>query len=359
MSYFDFYSEGKEEFYNKYEGDAICVYGDDCVHNTPLVSVIVPTYKRPALLKQAVDSVLGQRGFTDFEVIVMDNDAEHINDDTDTFLLMKSYGSDKIRYYRNKVVLTHNQDYGVSLARGKWIVFLHDDDVLNPYHLKVLTQIASKNQEAKYISCPYVDFEDGEDLTRIIQAEKYEYRLYTRSKNFVCLGFYPGWLGALIDRETYVNSGGMPTYCNNLGDYCMVQKFHYKFGVWEMSGDRPLYFRRVWKGQATSSGSLVWLDLYVNEYEYFKYVSKICHPLAHEFWERISSYRILDKAKSMNRGIYRYNIDLMELVKRSRMSKNSLYRNTKYYVDMVCMRIYEVIMSRVFVRKRDEGEIVL
>ena len=359
MSYFDFYSEGKEEFYNKYEGTSTCVYRGDCAHNIPLVSVIVPTYKRPELLKQAIDSVLGQKDFDDYELIVMDNDAAHINEDTDTFVLMNSYKSNKISYYRNNVVLTHNQDYGVSIARGKWIVFLHDDDLLNPYHLKILTEIASKNSAAKYISCPMKEFIYDDGIKQIINATKYKYSIYTRPKVMVCFGYYPGWLGALIDRVAYINSGGMPTYCNNLGDYCMVQKFHYKYGIWDMEGDAPLYFHGIWEKQASANGSKTWNNLFVSEYEYYQYVSKVFHPITYTFWERISSYKILDDAKMINRGIYQYNIDLMNLATSAGMSTNFLYKNLQYKIDMILCSGIEAIYNKSFVRKCDEGEVLL
>ena len=95
-----------------------------------------------------------------------------------------------------------------------------------------MTEIAKKNSQAKYISCPIKDFVDGTSVINTKFTDKYQYSVYTKAKEEACLGYYTGWLGALIDRKAYISSGGMPTYCNNLGDFCMVQKIHYKLLLW-------------------------------------------------------------------------------------------------------------------------------
>ena len=39
----------------------------------PLVTVAIPAYKRPGLLRDAVDSALCQEGFRDFEILIVDD----------------------------------------------------------------------------------------------------------------------------------------------------------------------------------------------------------------------------------------------------------------------------------------------
>lgn len=357
--FFDFYGEGKEDFYNKFKGvESVLIQGEHW-EKAPLVTILLPTYKRCDLLKEALDSAINQIGFDDYQIIVVDNEGENLNVITETAKLMSRYDDDKILYYRHKKSVTFKTDNAIKLARSKWIVLLHDDDILSPYHLKVLIGIAGRNPEAKYISCPCETFIDGEESRLLRQWTHYAYKLYTSKKNMVCLGFYPGRLGALVNREAYIETGGIPTCCNNLGDYCMVQKFHYKFGVWELKSETPLYFRRLWKGQVSAEGTSVWTKLYVKEYEYFEYVSRVFHPFTYKFWDRISSYRILEKARDMNIGMYMCSIDLFGLAKQANMSTNSLYKNIKYKIDMAFFRIYGAIARRLFVQKRDEGTIIL
>lgn len=62
----------------------------------PVVSICIPTYNRVSLLKQAIDSVLGQR-FEDYELIVSDNASTD-----DTTSLVNSYSDKRLRYSRNR-----------------------------------------------------------------------------------------------------------------------------------------------------------------------------------------------------------------------------------------------------------------
>ena len=73
----------------------------------PAVSVIIPTYNRGWMLKEAIDSVLAQ-DFTDFELIVVDDGS---TDDTGQVLAA----------YDQKVIALHQSNRGVSAARNRGI----------------------------------------------------------------------------------------------------------------------------------------------------------------------------------------------------------------------------------------------
>ncbi len=88
------------------------------------ISVVIPTYNRPELLKKAVDSVLAQT-FSDFEVIVVDDGLEQraeriisgVNDPRVTYIQHeKSRGGGAAR------------NTGIKNASGDFVAFLDDDD---------------------------------------------------------------------------------------------------------------------------------------------------------------------------------------------------------------------------------------
>jgi len=115
----------------------------------PKVSVIIPTYNRLPMLKEAVRSVLAQ-DFEDFELIVVDDGS------TDgTSEEMKQFGG------RVKVI-EHEENRGVSAARnrgvlhakGKYIAFLDSDDMWVKGKLKI--QVAFLNDNPHYPLC-YTD----------------------------------------------------------------------------------------------------------------------------------------------------------------------------------------------------------
>ncbi|WP_165312838.1 glycosyltransferase family 2 protein [Vibrio ziniensis] len=105
-----------------------------------IFSVVIPTRNRPQLFKMALDSVLSQE-FDSYEIIVV-NDGS-----TKEFLegynsIKSKHGSDgKVRFYELiHRPLGHGQsysmNYGVSMASGKYVCFLDDDDYwTDPQHL--------------------------------------------------------------------------------------------------------------------------------------------------------------------------------------------------------------------------------
>ena len=92
----------------------------------PLVSVIIPTYNRAWVLKEAVDSVLAQE-FGDFELIVVDDGS------TDATAELLAAYADRVRVLRqtNRGV-SAARNAGIAAARGKLIAFLDSDDLWLP-----------------------------------------------------------------------------------------------------------------------------------------------------------------------------------------------------------------------------------
>ncbi|MBC7359907.1 MAG: glycosyltransferase [Desulfacinum sp.] len=97
---------------------------------TGLVSVIIPTRDRAAMVREAVDSVLDQKD-AHSELIVVDDGS---TDETPEVL--SSY-RDRIRLIRqdNRGV-SAARNRGVQAARGEWIAFLDSDDLWLPGKLR-------------------------------------------------------------------------------------------------------------------------------------------------------------------------------------------------------------------------------
>lgn len=98
----------------------------------PKVSVVVPTFRRAALLKETVDSILAQT-FTDFELIIVDNMSE---DGTSEYVM--AIADQRVRYFRNPNhgVIAVNRNVGIGKATGKYIAFCDDDDLWHPSKLE-------------------------------------------------------------------------------------------------------------------------------------------------------------------------------------------------------------------------------
>ena len=100
----------------------------------PLVSVIVPTYNRPAMLEEALRSVLAQT-YTNFEIVVVNDAGEDVAD-----VINRFQGRAKISYLRHSENkgLAAARNTGIRAANGKYIAYLDDDDLYYPQHLEVL-----------------------------------------------------------------------------------------------------------------------------------------------------------------------------------------------------------------------------
>ena len=74
---------------------------------TPIISVIIPTFHRPDGAKAAVQSLFAQKNAPEFEIILIDNDAEASASDV-AKELAKDAESKNINFiYQNLVVLFH------------------------------------------------------------------------------------------------------------------------------------------------------------------------------------------------------------------------------------------------------------
>ena len=76
----------------------------------PLVSIIIPTYKRRHKINKAINSLIKQT-FLNWEAIVIDNNS---NDGTKE--LIHSYKDDRIKFFQinNKGVISISRNYGIN-----------------------------------------------------------------------------------------------------------------------------------------------------------------------------------------------------------------------------------------------------
>lgn len=112
-----------------------------------LISVVIPTYKRPIeILGKAIKSVLEQT-YTSFEVIIVDDNhtSDPIRKDISTYISsLKDY---RIRLVQNETNMGGAQarNTGIAECKGDFIAFLDDDDEWLPN--KLLFQIEKFNDK--------------------------------------------------------------------------------------------------------------------------------------------------------------------------------------------------------------------
>ena len=133
----------------------------------PLVSVVIATRDRPALLADALAAVAAQT-YRNWEIVLVNDGGEPVEDIARALLADRSAG-ERLR------VFSHDQsegpayarNTGIAEARGDVIAFLDDDDRLAPGHLEgLVAALADTRAGVAYSACDIV-MERLEDGARI------------------------------------------------------------------------------------------------------------------------------------------------------------------------------------------------
>lgn len=110
--------------------------------STPCISVIIPTYNRCWILKEAIDSVLSQE-YTDFEIIVVDDGSNDA-----TAALLSAYGDQITTIYQENRGVSAARNAGILMAKGKYVAFLDSDDMWLPEKLSCQVDFFQSYAEA-------------------------------------------------------------------------------------------------------------------------------------------------------------------------------------------------------------------
>lgn len=136
--------------------------------NSPLFSVIIPTYNRDQTLSRAIDSVLAQT-YESWELLIIDDGSTDGTSD-----ILAKYAQDpRIRIYSTENLgVSHARNFGAKMARGSWLAFLDSDDEWFDFKLSKQEELLKKE------GLPLVH---GEEVwirngTMVKQPKKYQKR---------------------------------------------------------------------------------------------------------------------------------------------------------------------------------------
>lgn len=114
---------------------------------SPVFSVVIPTWNRADLVRRAIGSVLAQT-FANFEVVVVDDGS------TDsTAAVVAGIDDRRIRYvFQPNRGESAARNVGAQVARGRYLTFLDSDDEVRPLWLERLLQVLESN-DAEIVLC--------------------------------------------------------------------------------------------------------------------------------------------------------------------------------------------------------------
>ena len=207
-------------------------YPQQVITSLPLVSVIIRTYKgRLPYLKEAVISVLNQT-YSNIEILVVEdgsNEAENYIEQIHRISKLKVVYKEEPKRGR-----CHTGNVGLSLATGKFIVFLDDDDLFFADHIEVLINelLAHPEVSATY-SISWKVSTKLVSLDPLIYIEV-SYQTIYRQKFSKLLMLHHNYIpiqSILFDRKLYERYGGFDESLENLEDwnlwtrYCLNNDF--------------------------------------------------------------------------------------------------------------------------------------
>ncbi len=112
------------------------------IKKNPLVTVIIPTYNRGWILKEAIESVLSQ-DFGDFELIVVDDGSTD-----NTMEILDGYDRDITVLRQENHGVSAARNAGIAFASGQFIAFLDSDDMWLPGKLASQIDFFNSNPDA-------------------------------------------------------------------------------------------------------------------------------------------------------------------------------------------------------------------
>lgn len=137
------YMAFRDNFAVTREIDSILLSGKPELCPNPFLSIVIPTFRRPVFLKLALDSALNQKNAgVSYEVVVVDNEPPG-EATSQTEEVIAKYDVPNLLYYRNtqNLGIAGNWNRCAQLARGRWIAYLHDDDLLLPDYVWRMTRL--------------------------------------------------------------------------------------------------------------------------------------------------------------------------------------------------------------------------
>ena len=135
------------------------------MEDPPLITIILPTYQRPLMLKRAIQSVLNQT-YPNYQMCIYDNAS---GDQTASVVKNLITSGANIRYHRHltNIGMQENFQYGLKRVDTPFFSFLCDDDILLPGFFEKALEGFEAHPDAQFSSGLGV-YTDTRQVTHVI-----------------------------------------------------------------------------------------------------------------------------------------------------------------------------------------------
>jgi glycosyltransferase involved in cell wall biosynthesis len=198
----------------------------------PLVSVIIPTHNRAALVAEAVASVMTQT-FRDFEILVVDDGST----DATPQVLAPLEGV-KVLHHACRRGVAAARNLGAAAAQGEWLAFLDSDDLWLPE--KLARQMAYLEERPDLLLCQTDEtwMRHGVRVNKPLSHRKMAGRIFLPSLQRCLVS--PSTV--VLQRQLLTNHGGFDEDLPAAEDYDLWLRLSWRFEVGLL--DEPLVIKR-------------------------------------------------------------------------------------------------------------------
>jgi glycosyltransferase involved in cell wall biosynthesis len=177
------------------------------------VSFCISTYKRPEILRQQL-TLLQTQTFTDFDIIVSDNDPQ-----ASAEIVCQSLNDNRIKYFHNGDNLGMIKSFNKSIQRAEtdYIVMVTDDDPVEPEFLSYFYNVHKQHPQYS-IYCGFGRKKTKPLETEYINKEYFIQEIIDPDKTYELL-----WSSSIIKRSDALKIGCIPDYGSpHLADHAFL-----------------------------------------------------------------------------------------------------------------------------------------
>lgn len=146
-----------------------------------LVTIVLTTYNRAHLISQMLDSILRQT-YVNWECIIIDDNSK---DDTDKVIYNYIDNNNRFQLIKKplqiKQGLPASRNIGIKKAKGDFLVFFDDDDIVHPELLETCMKEFSENKNIDFVHYKKQSFKKEFCYSSVESVNKYSIIKYNEN----------------------------------------------------------------------------------------------------------------------------------------------------------------------------------
>ena len=181
-----------------------------------LISIIMPTFNRASLIREAINSIANQV-YTNWELIIVDDCS---TDGTER--IVQTYADSRVRYIRCRTNSgpAHARSIGMQSALGDYFCYLDSDNTWDPRYLDVMLNVLKNTPGASSIYCAQVvhHIQPDQQHKKVIRFSPFS-RSQLENANYIDLNCF------LHKRQLFEELGGFRNDMRMLEDWELLIRY--------------------------------------------------------------------------------------------------------------------------------------